>query len=64
MTVPFIEGSRVPSSMIASPGDFVTPGSPIQVPEESSLGKGIHDGPNGPVAFFPVQLLTPKGYSQ
>ena len=61
MTVPFIEGSRLPSSMIASPGDFVTPGSPIQVPEETSLGKGIHDGPNGPVAFFSGTVTHSEG---
>ncbi len=50
MTVPFIEGHTVASSMFADTGDFVTPGSPIQSQDGNSIGDGIYDGPKGLVA--------------
>ena len=61
MTVPFIEGNTVASSMFASTGDFVTPGSPIQIPEGNTPGAGVYEGPNGTVASFSGTIVHSDG---
>jgi CxxC-x17-CxxC domain-containing protein len=47
--------------MAASVGDFVSPGSKIEIPQDSVLGVGLYDGPNGVVASFSGILISNDG---
>jgi len=38
--------------MLASPGDFVSPGTPVMMPEGVEVGDGLYEGVNGVIASF------------
>jgi len=38
--------------MLASPGDFVSPGTPVTIPEGVGIGNGLYEGDNGVIATF------------
>jgi len=47
--------------MLASAGDFVSPGTPIMVPEGVEVGDGLHEGKNGVIASFSGMLEINDG---
>lgn len=47
--------------MLASAGDFVSPGTPIMIPEGVEVGDGLHEGDNGVIATFSVTLEINDG---
>ena len=47
--------------MLASAGDFVSPGTPIMIPEGVEVGDGLHEGDNGVIASFSGTLEINDG---
>ena len=48
--------------MLASAGDFVSPGTPIMMPEGVEVGDGLHEGDNGVIASFSGTLEINDGF--
>ncbi|RAH07007.1 MAG: hypothetical protein CMA00_000970 [Methanobacteriota archaeon] len=58
---PFIGGLPVGGPMVATVGDRVTPGSPVELGPGIEAGEGIHISENGAVAVLPGHLVNQSG---
>jgi len=58
---PFIGGLTVDGSMNASVGDYVTPGTPLEIKDDSDIGGGIHSSEDGHIATITGTVVNNSG---
>ena len=58
---PFIGGLTVDGSMNASVGDYVTPGTPLEIKDDSDIGGGIHSSEDGHIATITGTVVSNSG---